>query len=429
MAVCPQNRLPSPRPAVPARPDLHPGIGALQTKSRSDSGSASSSSESSGNTSVSGYISDFDSMNSLSSGFDQMWSHDTGHVTNTEDGETYHVPSMPWEVNPQDIEGAIPLSYKIWRKLVSLLTRQPDANQLREDCANEEDARRKMAAEFWRDVRIVARVQPMFPHRRSRKTPRMPRVGSAASVASAASEDLTKGTSSPEITRRKTSNRFTRQMSLNSRVVKPREPIGAVLDNSSLPNQTDTLSNLMQPTTVYLSSVGDSEFLWQYAASMEEENVPSSEYVTFLATMTKQPSPKERNEELKKKLLQESKKEQLRTSPNLPSSASGDSNARTATLENKDTSTDANDSDSSFVVRIIIHCHELKSHCKKHVANPYSSTIFQERPTEWYVQIPDLLRRQMGLELSASVQLKPVVNPPSPIHDITLSPLFELVSG
>ncbi|XP_041483550.1 peroxisome biogenesis factor 1-like [Lytechinus variegatus] len=424
MIITPKNRLPQSNPPTPSKQDIHPGHGLLQTKNRSDSGSGSSSSEISGNSSVSGYISDFDSMSSLSSGFEHnVWSYDTSHVSKSEGGTNN--PSMPWEVDPVDIEGAIPWSYKIWRKLISFVSREADINRVRRDCANEEDARRKMAAEFWKDVRIVARVQPMFNHKKNLKTSRRQREGST-SASSETSEDSKKDCSSLERSHRKTSNRFTRQMSLNSHVVKPREPFSVGSSNNpTLPGETDSLSNLMQPTTVYLSSVGDSEFLWQYAANTEEGgSAPPSEYVTFLATMTKQPSPKERNEELKQKLLQESKKEQN----NLASS----NNTRNPSEVNEEPEISAGESEekrdgkSSCIVRIIVHCHELKSHCKKDSVNPYSSTVFQDKPTQWYIQIPDILRRQMGLELSAGVQLKPVVSPPSPIQSMILAPLFDL---
>lgn len=428
MIITPKNRLPQSAPPTPSRQDIHPGHGLLQTKSRSDSGSGSSSSELSGNSSVSGYISDFDSMSSLSSGFDNhVWSYDTSRVSKPEEGET-NIPSMPWEVDPVDVEGAIPWSYKIWRKLLSFVSSEADANRVRQDCANEEDARRKMAAEFWKDVRIVARVQPMFNHKKSLKTSRRQREGST-STSSESSEDQKKDSSSPERSHRKTSNRFTRQMSLTSHVVKPREPLGSrSTDSPTLPGEADSLANLMQPTTVYLSSVGDSEFLWQYAANTKEEgSTPPSEYVTFLATMTKQPSPKERNEEIKRKLLQESKKEQNNTTQASLNNASNNSDGNDGPQIGAGESVETRDGKSSCIVRIIVHCHELKSHCKKDSVNPYSSTVFQDKPTQWYIQIPDILRRQMGLELSAGVQLKPVVSPPSPIQSMILAPLFDLV--
>ncbi|XP_071509592.1 peroxisomal ATPase PEX1-like [Diadema antillarum] len=428
MIVTPKNRLSSVRSASPVRGDIRPGVGALQTKARSDSGSCSSSSDGSGSSSVSGYISDFDSMNSISSSFEHVWSHNTGQVTG--EAEAGSIPSMPWEVDPLVLDDAIPWSYRMWRKLLSLVVKEEDVKRLREDCANEEDARLKMAARFWKEVRIVARVQPMFNHRRSRKAPGIPRNMSSSSI-SEASDMLQKRSASPETTHRKTSNRFTRQMSLNSHVVKPRDA-GGSSNSSTVMSPDDSLTHLMQPTTVYLSSMGDSKFLWQYAANMDDDNVPSSEYVTFLARMTKQPSPKEINEDLKKKLIQEAKKEA--EAKREVAQGAGNRTGVRANTEGKPPEGDASspaESEkqqglTSCVVRIIVHCHELKSHCKKDSRNPYSSTVFQEKPTEWYIQIPNLLRRQMGLELSARVQLKPVVNPPLPIQDLTLSPAFDL---
>ncbi len=354
---------------------------------------------------LSNYTSDYDSATSPS---DNTFS--TAHLTDGSSGA--NTPTEPWSVPPDALDHSIPWSYKVWCRIKSIFVSDEANNQTAVGSSDMEEARRKMAAEFWKDVRIVARVQPMF----ERSESAVSRVSSSSGLLASGAGKKPQG---PERQHIAPSNPTAQKRP--SEAPSPQLPR---TDPSLLPNM-NSYTHLMQPTTVYLSSDCETEFVRHHNSNTDEHQCPVNEFVTFLAYLSKMPSPRERKEEVNRKFQQTQKKYEKERKSNGSSSEQQPHLSSSDPTTKEATKTD--DSNPSCVVRVIIHSNELKRHQSGQSKNVYSSNTFQKRDISWFIQIPDLLRRQLGLESSAKVELRPVLIPPYPIHSIVLFPLFDKV--
>ncbi|XP_033637496.1 peroxisome biogenesis factor 1-like isoform X2 [Asterias rubens] len=350
----------------------------------------------------SNYTSDYDSATSPS---DSTFS--TAHLTDGSSGG--NTPTQPWSVPPESLDNSIPWSYRVWCRIKSIFFSDEGDNQTAVGVSDMEEARRKMAAEFWKDVRIVARVQPMFE--RSEST--VLRDSSSSGLLASGVDKKPQGPDRKHIA---PSNSTAQKRP--SDAPSPQLPM---TDPSPLPNM-NSYTHLMQPTTVYLSSDCETEFVRHHNSNTDEHQCPVNAFVTFLAYLSKIPSPREKKEEVNRKFQQTQKKyhEERKTS----GSSLSEQQPHLSDPATKD-ATKTDDINPSCVVRVIIHSNELKRHQNGQSKNVYSSNTFQKRNISWFIQIPDLLRRQLGLEASAKVELRPVLIPPHPIHSIVLFPLFD----
>ena len=315
----------------------------------------------------------------------------------------------PLDVDALPLGDDVPWSYRFWSTIKWLIfPHRGDSrfsNAMRKD--TEEDARRKMAAEFWNDVRIICRVQPMLDKQKDDHTMRS--VQSSYSMASIA-------TRTPTPTSRPSSLPLNGVGGQGTKKTYHSSPSSNLSSSSS----TNSYTHLMQPTTVYLSSSSDAYFHNQSSADEDPSSESSSnnDFVVFLAHLTKLLSPRERKDEMNKKLAEAQQKNQEGSAVN------GNHHGKSS----KDTlPKNTNAPLISCVVRCIIHTKELKGHKARQANNIYSSTTFEDTSIRWFIQIPELLRRQLGLECTSKVQLRPVVKPPLPIQSIKLHPLFEMV--
>lgn len=377
----PPPPLPPPPPTGLSEFVPNPRVNEITTSTCSNESASSKSTNSDSliGSSASGYISDFDSALSADS---LDWTRKSGKASSFSDNGTV-VSSQPWEVEEASILREIPLAYRVWHVVSTALTlpRSVDDSGLLD---TEEDARRKMVKEFWSEMRVVARVEPLFTKKLDAKEDKIQGGGTNISTSLDTQPGLT------EITPHGWGG------ALSARVLEGyHHPYSAQA----------TFSMLMQPTTVYLSSNGGSEILSQYAEELEQDN--RSDYVNFLAFLTKLPSPLEKAMELKEKLA---------ASP-----------PKTDEKQEKEPSQEKSKSAPirPCVVRVVIHGNELQEHCKGDKQNLYTSTVFDEKPVDWFLQVPDLLRRQIGLELTARVELHAVTKPPKPVHYLILYPLLE----
>lgn len=359
----------------------HPRVNEL---SASETGSSkSTNSESLVSSSASGYISDFDSALSVDS-FEWRRKNRAQSPSVSDDNGTV-ISAMPWEVDTTTILREIPIVYRVWDAVTSALVFRRSVSD-RSLLDTQEDARRKLVQEFWREVKIVSRVEPLFTKKLEAKERKY------------FGQDSTNST-------------IDTQPGLTD--ITPHGWAGALSPRLSesyhnLESTQVTFSMLMQPTTVYLSSSGGSDVLSRYAEELDQDN--GSEYVNFLAYMTKLSSPSLNTFLMKGTLAASSPK-------------SREKNEKTPSQEGTDSS-----GERPLVVRVVIHGNELKGHCRKEDNNLYASVVFEEKPVEWFVQVPDLLRRQKGLELTSRVMLHPVTHPPMPVQYLILYPLLEKVS-
>ncbi|XP_071798247.1 peroxisomal ATPase PEX1-like isoform X1 [Asterias amurensis] len=349
----------------------------------------------------SNYTSDYDSATSPS---DSTFS--TAHLTDGSSGG--NTPTQPWSVPPEILDNSIPWSYRVWCRIKSIFFSDEGDTQTAVGVSDMEEARRKMAAEFWKDVRIVARVQPMF----ERSESAVLRDSSSSGLLASGVDKKPQGPDRKHIAPSSTAQKRP------SDAPSPQLP---TTDPSPLPNM-NSYTHLMQPTTVYLSSDCETEFVRHHNSNTDEHQCPVNAFVTFLAYLSKMPSPREKKEEVNRKFQQTQKKyhEERKTS----GSSFSEQQPHLSDPATKD-ATKTDDINPSCVVRVIIHSNELKRHQNGQSKNVYSSNTFQKRNISWFIQIPDLLRRQLGLEASAKVELRPVLIPPHPIHSIVLFPLFD----
>ncbi|XP_038050975.1 peroxisome biogenesis factor 1-like isoform X2 [Patiria miniata] len=350
---------------------------------------------------LSGFTSDYDSATSPS---DTTFS--TAPLTDASSSPT--TPSEPWDVPPETLDKSIPWSYKFWRRVKSVFVRDEAEYISKMGSGDMEEARRKMAAEFWKDVRIVARVQPMFERRKS----------SVSRVSS--SSGLLKSGGRTQLADSKRHH-----IAPSTATASGERPD----DSENCPSPSadtqesfmSSYTHLMQPTTVYLTSNCETEFVRHHNSNTDEHQCPVNEFVTFLAYLAKLSSPKEKKEEVNRKFQQTQNKYEKAMREALEQKHLQAAPAQATT----DAAAKSEDSNPSCVVRVIIHSNELQRHQSGQSENLYSSNTFQKQDISWFVQLPDLLRRQLGLESSAKVELRPVLIPPVPIHSISLFPLFD----
>ncbi|XP_022107036.1 peroxisome biogenesis factor 1-like isoform X2 [Acanthaster planci] len=357
---------------------------------------------------LSGFTSDYDSATSPS---DTTFS--TARLTDASSSAT--TPSEPWDIPTEVLDKSIPWSYRFWRRIRSVFVSDEAEHISKMAGGDMEEARRKMAAEFWKDVRIIARVQPMFEHRES----------SVSRVSSYSG--LLKSQDPKQIpTSKRHHIHVAPSSAVPARQTRPMDSPDCPSLSPDTPRDSFTGSSythLMQPTTVYLSSNCETEFVRHHDSNTDEHQCPVNEFVTFVANLAKLPSPREKKEEVNRKFQQTQSKYEKAIREVMEQQKHPQMNTTTPTA--KDAAAKGEDSSPSCVVRVIIHSNELRQHQNGQSENVYSSNTFQKQDITWFIQIPDLLRRQLGLESSAKVELRPVLIPPVPIHSISLFPLFD----
>ena len=306
---------------------------------------------------------------------------------------------VPLDIESLSLDGAIPWTYRMWSTIKWLLFRYGDTKfgDVPNMTDNEEDARRKLAAEFWKDIQIIARVQPMLDKQHT-------------------DTDVNRTSSSTSVKSTRPST-----LPLRSKVSHQSSPASHLSSSSS---STNSYTHLMQPTTVYLSSSTDTFFQNPSSdSSRQKDGSSSNDFVVFLAHLKKLLSPRERKEEMNRKLAEAQRKTQEGTTGSSSHPQQKQPKAGETTKNVKQHSAPL----TSCVVRCIIHTKELKGHRVRQPNNIYSSTTFDDTTIRWCLQVPELLRRQLGLECTSKVQLRPVVEAPLGIQSLTLHPLFQMV--
>ncbi|XP_071949385.1 peroxisomal ATPase PEX1-like [Antedon mediterranea] len=173
----------------------------------------------------------------------------------------------------------------------------------------------------------------------------------------------------------------------------------------------NSYSHLMQPTTVYLSSTAEGALI-DLPMDPGKQNFPlQEEYVSFYAIITKLKSPKERHEEARQRQdsTQVNKTEKVEDA-----AAGGDVSQQQPTVQYIDINTDY------AAVRVVLNSQDIQTR------RDSESLIVFDDTSPWTLQISDLLRRQLKLEVTAKVVIQPITESPSVMQSMTLCPLYHL---
>ncbi|XP_070537821.1 peroxisomal ATPase PEX1-like [Ptychodera flava] len=173
----------------------------------------------------------------------------------------------------------------------------------------------------------------------------------------------------------------------------------------------DRYSHLMQPTTVYINRNTLIDSISDPKTQCQVELMTNTEYSSFLAVLVKLPSPKERMEEYRKKILESDDKTKKNTEQKSSEKKKQKEEAKVP---------------SSFVVRVIVCNDEFKAPSDY----PYPTvSMVTDYLSEDLVQVQDLFRRQLHLEVSSRVRLYGLRQAPSSVSSITLHPVSDLPKG
>nr|XP_006825224.1 PREDICTED: peroxisome biogenesis factor 1-like [Saccoglossus kowalevskii] len=178
---------------------------------------------------------------------------------------------------------------------------------------------------------------------------------------------------------------------------------------------SDNYSHLMQPTTVFVKR----NTLLNAMASEEKKSqvrmLLDTDHCSFLALLTRLSSPKERMEEMRKKILDNEEKSKKKETVA--------DEKKVAEKKSKDPEKIA-EQQSSFVVRIIVYNDEFSIHS----GDEFKSVSMV--PSDYlqgdFVQVQDLLRRQLNLEVTSKVWLHGLKHEASNISSIQLQPFTKL---
>ncbi|XP_077987933.1 peroxisomal ATPase PEX1-like [Glandiceps talaboti] len=175
----------------------------------------------------------------------------------------------------------------------------------------------------------------------------------------------------------------------------------------------DKYSHLMQPTTVYIKRQTLIDSIEDIEKQSRVESMTTAEYSSFLAVLSKAPSPKDKLEEYRKKILENEDKNKKRPQEKKIESKNRKGEKITTKEERA----------PSFTVRVVV-CNDDVNALS---TNQYPTiSMATEYSTGNEVQLQDLFRRQLNLEITSKVQLQGLQHLPSPVTALTLHPVIAL---